>query len=74
MPLSTKEESPRKSVARLPRGYVTAVKEDEDEHGRFAVPGQESHESEETLGIDERDDDDNGDEPPPGTPVEPKEP
>jgi hypothetical protein len=49
------------------------VTEHEDEHGRFAVPGEESHESEETLSPDERDDDD-GDEPPPGTPVEPKEP
>jgi len=45
----------------------------EEERGRFAVPGEDSHESEETLSPDERDDD-GGDEPPPGTPVEPKEP
>jgi hypothetical protein len=47
------------------------VSEHEEEHGRFAVPGEESHESRETLSPDERDDDD--DEPPPGTPVDPKE-
>jgi hypothetical protein len=45
------------------------MSEHEDEEGRFAVPGKESHESEETLGEDERDE-------PPREPeyVEPKEP
>jgi hypothetical protein len=50
------------------------VSEHEDEHGRFAVPGEESHESDETLSPDERGDDGDRDEPSPGTPVEPKEP
>ena len=54
------------------------MSEHEEEHGRFAVPGEESHESAETLSLDERDDDrgddDDGDEPQPGTPVEPKQP
>jgi hypothetical protein len=50
------------------------VSEHGEEHGRFAVPGEESHESGETLSPDEREDDGGGDEPEPGTPVEPKEP
>jgi hypothetical protein len=53
------------------------VTEHEEGHGRFAVPGDESHESDETLSPDERDDergDERRDEPQPGTPVEPKRP
>jgi hypothetical protein len=44
---------------------------EEKEEGRFAVPGPESHESEETLSPDERGEDE--DAPLPG-PAEPKQP
>jgi hypothetical protein len=49
------------------------VHEDDDTHDRLAVPGKESHESEETLSPDERGAEDDP-VPPPSRPKEPGRP
>ena len=46
---------------------------EDEEKGRFAVPGPESHESEESLSLDERGAE-GGPVPPPSEPVEPASP
>ena len=49
--------------------HVMSERDDEDEGGRFAVPGRESHESDETLTEEER-----GEPPKPPEYVPPVEP
>lgn len=67
-------EFPATGVARLPRGEVSDMSEHENEEqgGRFAVPGDESIESPETLSPDEPGSEAAGDPAPPRT--KPKQP